>query len=71
MYVCYSKVGISRTSSVPSLLFVSCGYALDFDPFFLIWWLQMAFIAMCYMFINLFALQHIADRPGEHIHCVD
>ena len=24
----------------------------------------MAFFAICYMFIYLFALQHIADRPG-------
>ena len=33
---------------------------------FLIWWLQMAFIAICYMNIDLFALQHIADRPGKY-----
>ena len=33
---------------------------------FFLWWLQMAFIAICYMYINLFALQHIADRPGEY-----
>ena len=26
----------------------------------------MAFIAICYMNINMFALQHIADRPGEY-----
>ena len=26
----------------------------------------MAFIANCYMFIDLFALQHIAVRPGEY-----
>ena len=26
----------------------------------------MAFIAICYMYIDLFALQHIADRPGEY-----
>ena len=32
--------------------------------FFLIWWLQMALIAICYMYSDLFALQHIADRPG-------
>ena len=32
--------------------------------FFLIWWLQMAFIAIWYMLSNLFAIQHIADRPG-------
>ena len=25
----------------------------------------MAFIAIYYMYINLFALRHIADRPGE------
>ena len=27
----------------------------------------MAFIANCYMYIDLFALQHIADRPCEYI----
>ena len=27
----------------------------------------MAFIAICYMYFDLFALQHIADRPGEYI----
>ena len=26
----------------------------------------MAFIAICYMYINLFAVQHIADSPGEY-----
>ena len=26
----------------------------------------MAFIAICYMHIDLFALQHIADRPGKY-----
>ena len=26
----------------------------------------MAFIAVCYMYIDLFALQHIGDRPGEY-----
>ena len=26
----------------------------------------MAFIALCYMYFDLFALQHIADRPGEY-----
>ena len=26
----------------------------------------MAFIAICYMYIDLFALQHITDRPGEY-----
>ena len=26
----------------------------------------MAFMAICYTYINLFALQHIADRPGEY-----
>ena len=31
--------------------------------FFLIWWLQMYFIDIWYMFIDLFALKHIADRP--------
>ena len=30
---------------------------------FLIWWLQMAFIPISYMFINQFALHHMADRP--------
>ena len=34
--------------------------------FFFFWWLQMAFIAVCYMYIDLFALQHIGDRPGEY-----
>ena len=34
--------------------------------FFKHWWLQMAFIAICYLYINLFALQHIADRPGKY-----
>ena len=29
----------------------------------------MDFIANCYMYINLFALQHIADRPGV-VSCV-
>ena len=33
---------------------------------FLIWWLQMAFIAIFYMYIDIFALQHTADRPGEY-----
>ena len=27
----------------------------------------MASIAICYMYIDLFALQHIADRPGEYM----
>ena len=27
----------------------------------------MAFIAVSYMFINQFAIQHIVDRPGEYI----
>ena len=44
--------------------------ALNFFPirhkFFLIWWLQMAFIAICYMYIDLLVLQHRADRPGEY-----
>ena len=31
---------------------------------FFFWWLQVALIADCYMFIDLFALQHWADRPG-------
>ena len=26
----------------------------------------MAFIAICYMYIDKFALQHIADRLGEY-----
>ena len=34
---------------------------------FLIRWLQVAFIAICYMFIDVFALQHIADRPSVNI----
>ena len=28
----------------------------------------MAFIAIYFMYIDLFALQHIADRPGEYLH---
>ena len=35
--------------------------------FFFIRWLQVAFIAICYMFIDVFALQHIADRPSVNI----
>ena len=31
---------------------------------FLTWWLQLYFIGECYMFIDLFALQHIADILG-------
>ena len=32
----------------------------------------MAFIAICYMFVDLFALQHIADRPGDYLlSCVE
>ena len=27
----------------------------------------MDFFAICYMYVNLFALQHIANRPGEYI----
>ena len=35
---------------------------------FFIWWLQMAFIPIYFLYIDLFALQHIADRPGEYLH---
>ena len=38
---------------------------VSFNNFFFIWRLKMAFIAICYMYIDLFALQHIAERPGE------
>ena len=34
--------------------------------FFIFWWFQMAFIAIFYMFIDLFAFQHIADKPVEY-----
>ena len=51
-----------------SALFSGEGH--NFFKCFLIWWLQMAFIAICYMYIDLFALQHIVDKPGEYINCV-
>ena len=43
----------------------SISNGLEFFIFF-IWWLQIVFVAICYMYINLFALQHIAKRPGEY-----
>ena len=38
---------------------------LEEGRYFFFWLVQMAFIAICYMYFDLFALQHIADRPGE------